>query len=93
MADLSDEKPKPTMSCYVSIRSPWATIRPFHNIVQKCKNQKLKFCKKINRKLWSSGRALSSQSEGCGFNPRPVLDGSGVKAMPGSIPAPNSGSL
>jgi len=31
--------------------------------------------------------------EGCGFNPRPILDESGVKAMPGSIPAPNSGSF
>jgi len=41
--------------------------------------------------LWSSGRAL--RSEGCGFNPGPMLDGSGVKAMPGSISAPNSGSL
>ncbi len=45
------------------------------------------------QKLGSSGRALGSQSEGCGFDPRPMLDGSGVKAMPGSIPAPNSGSL
>jgi len=31
--------------------------------------------------------------EGRGFDPHPMLDGSGVKAMPGSIPAPNSGSL
>ncbi len=46
-----------------------------------------------NRKLWSSGRALGSQSEGCGFNPCPMLDGSGVKTMPGSIPTLNSGSL
>jgi len=45
------------------------------------------------QKLWSSGRALGSQSEGRGFDPRPMLDGNGVKAMPGSIPAPNSGSL
>ena len=45
------------------------------------------------RKLWSSGRALTSRSEGHGFNPRPMLDGSGVKAMPGSIPTPNSDSL
>jgi len=44
-------------------------------------------------KLWSSGRALGSWLEGCGFDPCPMLDGSGVKAMPGSIPAPNSGSL
>jgi len=28
-----------------------------------------------------------------GFDPFPMLDGSGVKAMPGSISAPNSGSL
>jgi len=40
-----------------------------------------------------SGRALSSQSEGCGFDPRPMLGGRGVKAMPGMISAPNSGSL
>ncbi len=40
------------------------------------------------RKLWSSGRALGSRSEGCGFDPCPMLDGSGVKAMPGSIPTP-----
>jgi len=26
-----------------------------------------------------------------GFDPHPMLDGSGIKAMPGSIPAPNSG--
>ncbi len=45
------------------------------------------------QKLWSTGRALGSQSEGCGFDPYPMLDGSGVKAMPGSIPTPNSGSL
>jgi len=45
------------------------------------------------QKLWFSGRALGSQSEGRGFNPRPMLDGSGVKAMPGSIPTPNSASL
>ncbi len=45
------------------------------------------------QKLWSSGRALGSQSEGRGFHPTPMLDGSGVKAMPGSISTPNSGSL
>jgi len=33
---------------------------------------------KYKRKLWSSGRALSSQSEGCGFNPYSMLDGSNV---------------
>jgi len=43
--------------------------------------------------LARSGRALRSCSEGCGFDPLPMLDGSGVKAMPGSISAPNSGSL
>ena len=47
----------------------------------------------LRRKLWSSGRALGSQSEGRGFKPRPMLDGSGVKAVPGSIPTPSSGSL
>jgi hypothetical protein len=29
-----------------------------------------------------SGRALDSRSEGRGFDPCPMLDGSGVKAMP-----------
>ena len=43
----------------------------------------------FKRKLWSSGRALGSRSEGRGFDPHPMLDGSGVKAIPGSI----SGSL
>ncbi len=41
------------------------------------------------QKLWSSGRALGSGSEGRGFDPHPMLDGSGVKAMPGSIPVPS----
>jgi len=41
----------------------------------------------------SSDRALGSQSEGRGFDSCPMLDGSGVKAMPGSVPTPNSGSL
>jgi len=45
------------------------------------------------QKLWSSGRALGSRLEGCGFDPRPMLDESGVKAIPGSISAPNFGSL
>ena len=35
------------------------------------------------RKLWSSGKALGSRLEGRGFDPYPMLDGSGVKAMPG----------
>jgi len=43
--------------------------------------------------MWSSGRALGSGSEGHGFDPHPMLDGSGVKAMSGSISAPNSGPL
>jgi len=47
----------------------------------------------VKRKLWSSSRALGSRSEGRGFNPLPMLDGSGVKATPESIPTPNSGSL
>ncbi len=51
---------------------------------------KYKIIKK--RKLWSSNRSLGSRSEGHGFDPCPMLDGSGVKAMPGSIPTPNSGS-
>ncbi len=35
--------------------------------------------------MWSSGRALGSRLEGHGFDPRPMLDGTGVKAMPGLI--------
>jgi len=31
--------------------------------------------------------------KGRGINPRPMLDGSGVKAMPVSLPAPNPGSF
>jgi len=31
--------------------------------------------------------------EGRGINPRPMLDGDGVKQMPGSILAPNPGSF
>jgi len=31
--------------------------------------------------------------EGRGIDPRPMLDGSGVKAMSGSIPSPNPGSF
>jgi len=49
--------------------------------------------KKIKQKLWSSCRALGSRSEDCGFESHLMLDESGVKAMPGSIPTPNSGSL
>jgi len=49
--------------------------------------------KTIYRKLWSSGRVLGSRLEGRGIYPRPMLDGSGVKTMPGSIPAPNPGSF
>jgi len=40
-----------------------------------------------------SKQGLQSRSEGRGFDPCPMLDGSGVKAMPGLIPTPNSGSL
>ncbi len=39
----------------------------------------------------SSGLALE-HSEGRGFDPCQMLDGSGVKAMQGPIPVPNSGS-
>jgi len=35
------------------------------------------------RKLWSSGRVLGLQLEGRGFDPRTMLDGSCVKAIPG----------
>jgi len=39
----------------------------------------------LSRKLWSKTRVLSSQSKGRGFESRPMLDGSGVKAMPGKM--------
>ena len=45
---------------------------------------------------WKSGLVVSvldSWLEGCEFKYPPILDGNGVKAMPGSIPAPNSGSF
>jgi hypothetical protein len=48
---------------------------------------------RIKQKLWSSGRALGSRLESRGFDSLPMLDGSGVKATPESIPTPNSGSL
>jgi len=41
----------------------------------------------------SSSRVLCSRLEGHGIDPCPMLDGSGVKAMPPSIPAPNPGSF
>jgi len=36
---------------------------------------------------------LDSRLEGRGFKSPPMLDGNGVKSMPGSISAPNPGSL
>ncbi len=45
---------------------------------------------------WKSGRVVSKlemQLEECGFESNLTLDGDGVKAMPGSIPAPNPGSF
>jgi len=36
---------------------------------------------------------LDSRLEGRGFKSHPILDGNGIKAMPGSIPAPNPGSF
>ena len=36
---------------------------------------------------------LDSRLEGRGFKSHPILDGYSVKAMPGSIPAPNPGSF
>jgi len=47
----------------------------------------------VNRKLWSSGSVIGSRLEGCGIDPRPMLDVSGVKVMTGSIPAPNPGEV
>jgi len=36
---------------------------------------------------------LDSLLDGRGFESHPMLDGNGVKAMAGSIPAPNPGSF
>jgi len=36
---------------------------------------------------------LDSKLEGCGFESYPILDGNGVKAMPGLLSAPNPGSF
>jgi len=38
-------------------------------------------------------RKLDSQLEGRGFETHLMLDGNGVKAMPGSITKPNPGSF
>ncbi len=46
-----------------------------------------------NEVLRKSGLVVSvlySRLEDRGFESRPILDGNGVKAMPGSIPAPDS---
>jgi hypothetical protein len=49
----------------------------------------------LGRKFGLVVSELDSQSKGCGFESRliQILDGNGLKAMPGSIPAPNSGSF
>ncbi len=39
------------------------------------------------------GNELVSRLEGREFESHPILDGNGVKAMPGSIPVPKPGSL
>ncbi len=47
----------------------------------------------LQRALVSQGVSkLYSQSKGCGLESN-ILDGNGVKAMPGSIAAPNSCSI
>ncbi len=54
-------------------------------------------CIKEKRKSgWESGLVVSkldSRLEGCGFKSHPMVDGNGVKAMLGSIPAHNPGSF
>jgi len=72
-----------------------ALISPTVYVCSVCQNDKNNTAEKdvCKRKQRSSGRALGSRSEGRGFDPCPMLDGSGVKAMPGSIPIRNSGSL
>jgi hypothetical protein len=39
----------------------------------------------LKAKLWSNGGVHGSRSEGRWFEPRPILNGSGVKAMPGKM--------
>jgi len=51
---------------------------------------------KFDSREWKSGLVVSEQDsrlEGRRFESHPLLDGNGVKAMPGSIPAPNPGSF
>jgi len=48
---------------------------------------------KVIGKSESCGLAVCSRLEGRGNDPHPMLDGSGVKVMPGLIPAPNPGSF
>jgi len=50
----------------------------------------------IKNKVRKSGLLVSkhdSMLEGPGFESHPILDGNGVKAMPGLIPTPNPGSF
>ncbi len=47
----------------------------------------------IKAKAMFQRQSTRLTTEGCGFDPCPMLDGSGVKAMPGLVPTPNSGAL
>jgi len=50
----------------------------------------------VNKQGRKSGLVVSkpdSQLEGTGFKSHPMLDGNGVKVLPGSLTAPNPGSF
>jgi len=65
--------------------------KPNSEQIDSCKTESGKTeSNKIKSDKLESGK---TESGSCGFDPRPMLDGSGVKAMPGSIPTPNSDSL
>jgi hypothetical protein len=59
------------------------------------KGNKQRLSDSMGRKSGLVVSELDSQSKDCGFESRliQILDGNGLKAMPGSIPAPNSGSI
>ncbi len=61
-------------------------------MICKCSIDQVTIFLKIGQKSGLMVSVLDSWLEGHGFKSCPIRDGNGVKAMPGSIPAPNSGS-
>jgi len=56
-----------------------------------CCLTEVNFITVVGQKLGLVVNVLDSRLEGCGFKSHPILDGNGVKAMPGLIPSPNPG--